>query len=194
MPFPHCSNWQLASQPSPLTLFASSHCSPSIRQQRPSPQKSTRHPVQPSHGVVFPSSHSSPGSTMPFPHCSNWQPASQPSPFTLFASSHCSPSIRQRRPSPQKSTRHPVQPSHGVAFPSSHSSPGSRMPFPHCSNWQPAAQPSPFTLFASSQCSPSIRQRRPSPQKSTRHPVQPSHGVAFPSAPSSPGSLTPFPH
>src|SRR5438445_11348041 len=67
---------------------------------------------------------------MPFPHCSNWQPASQPSPFTLFASSHCSPSIRQKRPSPQKSTRHPVQPSHGVAFPSSHSSPGSPTPFP----------------------------------------------------------------
>src|SRR5438128_10340587 len=67
MPFPHCSNWQLASQPSPLTLFASSHCSPSIRQKRPSPQKSTRHPVQPSHGVVFPSSHSSPGSPTPFP-------------------------------------------------------------------------------------------------------------------------------
>src|SRR5439155_2087132 len=127
---------QLASHASPLPLFASSHCSTSIRRSRPSPQTSTRHPVQSSHGVVFLSSHSSPASTLPFPHCSNWQLASQPSPLTLFASSHCSPSIRQRRPSPQTSTRHPVQPSHGVVFPSSHSSPGSTMPFPHCSNWQ----------------------------------------------------------
>src|SRR5580692_10457317 len=71
--------WQVELQPSPETVFPSSHCSPVS--MIPSPQTAVRLHLppehfgsrvqvgeQPSYGMRFPSSHSSVPSTMPLPH------------------------------------------------------------------------------------------------------------------------------
>src|SRR5262245_52184822 len=89
MPLPQPVNLQLLSQPSPLTLLPSSHCSPGSR--CPLPQGIWHVEEQPSPFAVLPSSHCSPGSTMPLPQPVNLQLLSQPSPLTLLPSSHCSP-------------------------------------------------------------------------------------------------------
>src|SRR5262245_3946007 len=90
----HGSMRQLASQPSPLVVLPSSHCS--FGSTEPSPQicSSTHVLEQPSPLTVLPSSQASPTSTTWLPHCSNRHAGEQPSPPTVLPSSHCSiPSV-----------------------------------------------------------------------------------------------------
>src|SRR6266571_7205536 len=181
---------QVEVQPSPLAVLPSSHCSPgssaplphTARQSsgqisgsspcshRPLPQNCSTWQVaeQPSPLVVLPSSHCSPGSSVPLPHTAaqscgqdrgsslasqtrlphrtpSAQPAEQPSPFAVLPSSHCSPA--SSTPSP-----HTAGQSWGQlrAF-----SPDAHRPLPqNDSTWQVAEQPSPFLVLASSHCSP----------------------------------------
>src|SRR5690242_4179058 len=91
---------------------------------------------QPSPLTLLPSSHSSPGSTLPFPQSAlepSWVHADEhPSPLTLLPSSHSSPG--STLPLPQKgppSFVHDAEhPSPLTLLPSSHSSPGSKWPLP----------------------------------------------------------------
>src|SRR5262249_61948817 len=74
---------------------------PSFGSSLPPPYVSSRaqSALQPSPSVRFPSSHSSPRSTIPSPH-SLVQAAEQPSPLTVLPSSHSSPG--STRPLPQR--------------------------------------------------------------------------------------------
>src|SRR5204862_196313 len=123
MPSPHTGIVQLKLQVA-LLIPPVSHCSwvwlvASLTTL--SPQNSMRQapsgdvlPEQPSPLVLLPSSHCSPGSTRPLPHCWMWQSAAQVKPFGL-----------------------PPEPK---SLPS-HSSPGSLTPLPQCSNRQRAEHP-----------------------------------------------------
>src|SRR2546426_663205 len=65
------------------------------------PPSSVHAEEQPSPFMVFPSSHSSPGSRTPLPHrCSTRQSCEHPSPFIVFPSSHSSSG--SCTPSPQR--------------------------------------------------------------------------------------------
>src|SRR5262249_11310775 len=85
---------------------------------------------QPSSLFVLPSSHSSPGSTIPSPQRGScMQVAEQPSPEAVLPSSHCSPGSRMRLP--QISRWHDgEQPSPATLLPSSHCSLPSLFPSP----------------------------------------------------------------
>lgn len=63
---------------------------------------------QPSLSIVFPSSHSSSGEIIPFPHAVTVQFESHPSPFLAFASSHPSPLDVWVAPSPQNSASNDI--------------------------------------------------------------------------------------
>src|SRR5438034_8429187 len=83
--------WQVAEQPSPETVFPSSHSSLLFFWTIPSPHTSFLHFCeQPSPLLRFPSSHCSAPSRMPFPQGVAAQAGEQESPSTVLPSSHCS--------------------------------------------------------------------------------------------------------
>src|SRR5262249_10130411 len=112
---------------------SSQSMAPSRSLSRPSSQTSgasvRQSAPQPSPGLKLPSSHCSPGSTMPLPQNSTTQ-AEQPSPGLKLPSSHSS-TPASTMPSPQRALRQvPRQASLSSPLPSSHCSPGSTTPLP----------------------------------------------------------------
>src|SRR5262249_4761670 len=113
----------------------------------------------------LPSSHSSPGSTVPSPQYGmRWHCASQRS---AVGGSHCSPQAEFAIPSPQ---RRPL------------------------SLTQADEQPSQSVVWRSSTCSAPQRTPSPPPVPGMQVFLQASQSSLLPSSPSSPASTTPFPH
>src|SRR5215470_11504570 len=73
MPLPHTSLRQCDEQPSPFTRLPSSHSSSESARTKPSPQTALWQWTQRSVLSSLPSSHCSPGSTMPLPHSADVQ-------------------------------------------------------------------------------------------------------------------------
>jgi len=159
---PEASNWQVALQQSPATVFPSSHCSPQAASKLPLPQEEPLPtqkplPLQVSLAVqLLPS-------LQGLPDASNWQALLQQSPPVRFPSSHCSPQATSRTPLPQTDPlpTHDPAPLHWSTavqlLPSLHGAPTS-------SNRQVLLQQSPPTVFPSSHCSPHAASKVPLPQ------------------------------
>src|SRR5262249_41979604 len=155
----HLVNVQFASQPSPSTWLASSHCSGKVT--IPSPQR-VQALVHPSRSLVFPSSHSSGTVTTPSPQVVH--AFVQPSKGFRLPSSHCSPAVTMPLPQAVR-VQFESQPSPSTRFPSSHcSTPGFRKPSPQTLRMQVLVQASLLSLFPSSHCSPQAKFVTPSPQ------------------------------
>src|SRR5262245_17172476 len=84
----------------------SSHCSPTETSTWPLPHFSSdrQSAEQPSPDLLLPSSHTSCGSIVLFPHASYMHVVEQPSSAAVLPSSHCSPANASRAPSPHSAS------------------------------------------------------------------------------------------
>ena len=154
---------QSAEQPSPPAVLPSSHTSPASSSSLP--QVISRQMLeQPAAGLGGSHSSFASQSMIPLPQDSSLsQPALQPSPSSQLPSSHTSPG--STKPLPQYISWHSAE-QPATASGGSHASPvaQSTIPFPQISRlWQSGEQPSPPSVFPSSQTSPGSMVSSPHP-------------------------------
>ena len=194
-PLPHPCTLQSAPQSAMVAGSAGSQASPASQSVIPLPQLSSlrQSPLQPSPPSKFPSSHTSPGSTIPLPQPVSLQVAVQPP--TGSGGSHSSPATQSVMPLPQLSSlrQSELQPSPPSELPSSQTSPGSVSPLPQYMNWHDGEQS--LAGPGGSHSSPASQSTMLFPHCSLlwQSALQPSPPAVFPSSQSSPASTAPLP-
>src|SRR3989344_2539352 len=205
MPSPQAGSVQLFVHSSLSMRSPSSHVSTPFS-RTPSPQAFKEQSfLHASASSVLPSSHCSPGSITRSPQSAGWQVRRQApgAALELFApSSHVSLLTGSMMSSPHQGflqfSRHASAVSSELFIPLSHCSFTSRIPLPQDSGWHVALQPSPESVFSSSQPSLALH-TNPSPHSAAKHVVgrhAPFSWLSVPSSHSSPrpGSVVKSPH